>query len=151
MVDFKQLLKEKQAEDKIMAGGWNKQDSGGELSFFKFDTPGDELIGKWRGTKKNTKYPDRVNGVLLTKDDGLQVFTLSAALEGLVDYELGTFVKLVFLGKESLKSGNSFNQFDIFTWDPEKDKDDPVTEHASPVNIPSGGEPFKATDDDVPF
>lgn len=128
-----------------MTGGWSKK-TGGELNFFKFETPGDQLVGKWVGTRKNTRYDDKLNGVVLTKDDGLQVFYLSSALESLTELEVDIPVKIVFLGKEATKTGGTFKQFDVFTWDPKKVGNDPVTEHDTPVS-----EPFQAKDEDVPF
>ena len=125
-----------------MTGGWSKQE-GSDLNFFKFDTPGQELVGKWRGTKEG-KYGD--NGVIVTKDDGAQAFYISAALDQLVTMDVGTPIKIVYLGKEQLKNGNTFKQFDVFTWDPDKEGDDPVTKHDAPIE-----EPFEAKDDDVPF
>ena len=129
--------------ERKMAGGWRKE-STGDLNFFKFDTPGQELVGKWRGLKEG-KYGD--NGVLVTKDDGAQCFSLSSALEDLKLKEIGTTIKLVYLGKENLKGGKTFKQFDIFTWDTKKeDGDDAVSDHDAPVK-----EPFEAGKDDVPF
>ena len=124
-----------------MAGGWSKQ-SGGDRIFFKFDTPGKELIGKWRGTRPG-KYGD--NG-LIVNDEGLHEFPINAGLSDLVDMDKDISVKVVYIGKESLKNGNTFKKFEVFTWDTTKNRDDPVSEHQAPTE-----EPFQATDSDVPF
>ena len=123
-------------------GGWSKQ-SGGDRDFFKFQNPGDELIGKWRGTRKG-RFGD--NGVVEQKSGEVAEFSLNTAIEDLVNLEKGTGVKIVYIGKQTSKAGNEFKAFDVFIWDPGKDGDDEVSEFSGPVDPEPGSD-----DDEVPF
>jgi len=125
-----------------MAGGWQKR-SGGDRDFFKFQNPGDTLVGKWRGHKAG-KYGE--NGLVKKKDGEVAEFTLNTALQDLVELEENTPVKIVYIGKQTSKAGNQFKAFDIFTWDAGKDGDDPVSDFAEPTEPDSDGD-----DDEVPF
>tara|TARA_Y100000310_G_C20652802_1_gene800378 strand:+ start:1045 stop:1422 length:378 start_codon:yes stop_codon:yes gene_type:complete len=125
-----------------MTGGWRKLNGGGERNFFKFKDPGDELSGKWGGTTPG-KYGD--NGVILDKDGTKHEFTLNKKLEDIVGVEIGTGLRIVFLGERMLKNGNHMKDFDIFDWDAKREGSDPVSEYDKPVDPSPDGE------DEVPF
>jgi len=133
--------------------GW-KKNNGGDLAFFKFEHPGDQIVGTWQGTREG-KFGD--NGLVLTKEKEQMAFSLTAALRDLKHVDPGTGVKIVYLGFQTSKAGNSFKSFNVFTWDPAKKDDDAVDEFGSaepgsPIDEPPiARDPFQSAEDEIPF
>jgi hypothetical protein len=125
-----------------MTGGWRRLNGGGERNFFKFKDPGDELSGKWHGTKPN-KY-EGLNGAIVDKDGTKHEFTINKNLEELTSVEIGTGLRIILLGDRMMKNGNTIKDYDIFGWDAKKEGNDPVSEYDKPVD-PLDDE------DEVPF
>ena len=83
----------------------------GQGAFIKWETPGQEIEGKWAGKALMGKFP---NGVLSTKD-GRVSFPFNKSLEDLEQLPLGTEIKIRFLGKRPNKAGTAqYNTFQVF-------------------------------------
>jgi hypothetical protein len=83
----------------------------GDGQFHKWETPGDELEGRWAGTHEG-RY-----GPLGTVDarDGLFTFPLPAALrDRLQRVSIGGEVLIRYTGLQTSKAGRVFKAFDVF-------------------------------------
>ena len=83
----------------------------GQGQFHKWETPGDELQGAWRGTHEGRFGP---LGTLETSE-GLVTFPLHAALlERLRQVRIGADVLLRYTGPQTSKAGRLFKGFEVF-------------------------------------
>jgi len=83
----------------------------GQGQFHKWETPGDELQGAWRGTHEGRFGP---LGTLETPE-GLVTFPLHAALlERLRQVRIGADVLLRYTGPQTSKAGRLFKGFEVF-------------------------------------
>jgi hypothetical protein len=102
---------------------WKKITS--NIEFFKFTTEGDSLEGTWQGTQPPNKEGYAPTGKILLDDNPVvQGFSMSAVLRPLGDLPVGTKVKVVYLGRETGKSGQQYKNFDVFVDDPDQKEDD---------------------------
>jgi hypothetical protein len=99
-------------------------------TFFKFETPNDELEGIWLGTEEG-KFG--LNGRVRDMSNVIQTFTLNAALKDLEAINEGTQIKLVFTGLQKTDGGQEYKAFDIY------------------VDDDSEGETQAPADDEPPF
>ncbi len=82
---------------------WTKINTNG--SFFKFESPGDQLEGSWSGITQGQFGPV---GTIRT-DDGEKLFTVNKALEDLDRIEKGKKIKILYTGwGESKRSGHDY-------------------------------------------
>ena len=83
----------------------------GQGQYHKWETPGDELQGAWRGTHEGRFGP---LGTLETPE-GLVTFPLHAALlERLRQVRIGADVLLRYTGPQTSKAGRLFKGFEVF-------------------------------------
>jgi hypothetical protein len=102
---------------------WKKITS--NIEFFKFATEGDTLEGEWVGSSPSNKDGYAPNGkIKVDGNETIQGFSLSAVLRPLAEVPIGTKVKIVYLGRETGKTGQSYKNFDIFVEDPDQKEDD---------------------------
>ena len=83
----------------------------GQGSFIKWETPGQQIEGRWAGKVTTGQWP---NGVLDTAD-GRVSFPFNKSLEDLERLPIGTEVLIKYLGKKANKKGTSqYNAFQVF-------------------------------------
>lgn len=83
----------------------------GQGAFIKWETPGQEIEGRWAGKSQTGKWP---NGALDTKE-GRVSFPFNKSLEDLENLPIGTEVMIRFVGKQSNKAGTAqYNAFQVF-------------------------------------
>ena len=88
----------------------------GQGEFHRWDTPGEELEGTWRGPHEGRYGP---LGSLDTRD-GTFIFALHAALvERLQRVREGAEVLIRYTGTQTSKAGRIFKGFEVFVADPE--------------------------------
>ena len=115
--------------------------------FFKFETPGQELEGYWRGTRDG-KYGK--NGSVETSD-GIKVFSLNTAIQEMASLPNGIKVKLVYKGKVGGKNGQEYKSFEVFVDDSDIQPSLQPGPKTNNSNSADTAPPFEATDEDVPF
>ncbi len=109
----------------------------GHGQFHKWETPGDELEGRWQGVHDGRYGP---LGSLETAR-GRLTFPLHAALrERLTRAREGTEVLIRYTGKQTSKAGRVFKAFEVFVA-----SDDPTSQPTRNGNEPAVGE--EATDE----
>ena len=105
-----------------MSRQWVKVGGG---DFFKWTEQGQVIEGIWRG-QKDGKFGSL--GIVDTFEGKRINFPLHTVLLNRVDsLRVGAEIRIVYLGKETGKSGTQYKAFDLFVSD-EKDLVDPVAE-----------------------
>ncbi len=113
----------------------------GQGQFHKWETPGDELEGTWRGMHDGRYGP---LGTVETMD-GLLTFPLHAALlDRLNRVREGAEVLIRYTGKQTSKAGRVFKHFEVYVAG-----DDPlVLSSVFRADPPRNGEEPQGHDDD---
>lgn len=132
-----------------MAKEWKKV---GQGDFYKWETPGQEVEGRWRGMK------DGQYGSLGTVDreDGSRItFPLHTALLDKMDQiRPGADVLIKYIGKQKNKKGQDFKAFEVFVGD-DADVQAPTKkatpDDAPPERVEPGLPGPQQPEDDVPF
>ena len=117
---------------------WTQVGSG---TFFKWDTPGQEIVGYWRGQKDGKFGPV---GTVDQGPKGRVTFALhTALLSKMEEIAEGMMVKIVYTGKQTAKgSGNEFKAFDVFTAEGDKPAEEEIPP-ATGLKAVGGGIPFE--------
>ena len=87
----------------------------GQGAFLKWETSGQEVEGRWRGSSDGKFGP---LGSIETPE-GKVTFPLHTALLDLKDVRDGADVKIIYVGKQMSKGGKEFKAFQIFLAAPE--------------------------------
>ena len=96
----------------------------GEGQFHKWETPGDELQGVWRGAHEGRFGPLGT----LESTGGVFTFPLPAALRGrLQGVGEGVEVLIRYLGLETSKAGRQFKAFAVFVEEVPWEEAEPTT------------------------
>ncbi len=113
----------------------------GQAQFHKWETPGDELEGTWRGMHDGRYGP---LGTIETME-GLLTFPLHAALlDRLNRVREGVEVLIRYTGKQTSKAGRVFKHFEVYVAG-----DDPlVLSSVFRADPPGNGEKPQGHDDD---
>lgn len=127
---------------------WKKVSGQQVDEFWKAQKPGDELMGAFLDTfvSNSGRFGPQTNAVIEHKGGKRFGVGITAGLRALENLKPGQGVRIVYLGMERSKNGNDFHKYDIFLWDEEQKEDDPISDFSA-----GSGQPFQATDEDVPF
>ena len=120
-----------------------------ENRFHKWTEVGEVLAGAWIGSKVGKKY-DNTIGEIELGDGSTVAFSLTSGLVALERVIQGTQVKIVFKGEKETKRG-AMKTFDVFVdTDGSAPALKPVERQENPYKDAKPN-PFKATEEDVPF
>ena len=115
---------------------WRKlNEQSRDVTFLSFKKPGDAVEGTYRGTA-----PGKFGTNCLIESDGTTyAFSQSATLQDLDDVDVGTEIRIEFIGRGESARGREFKRFDLFVADTPESSSSPTPK------------PLEADDQDVPF